>query len=114
MKSPYAKAKKILRVADQVVEKLRKDAQLDEYQRAQVVQSLVMGKMKLEQELEWQKESEAKYADERGEVEDGVVRLEREIGELVKDMDFEKLSGLLGRLSIGVEQIIKDKKNGGK
>lgn len=101
-KGGYELAVRILEVMEKLVEKFKQEgASLDEYQKAQVVQALVMAKGKLVSALGQLKDEELAGLEGR------LERIEEEVGRLVDDLDMEKVREILVTLRVGLEKLME-------
>ncbi len=74
---------------------------LDEYQKAQVVQALVVAKRKLVQAVG------GLTAEEMGKLERQLVKIEKEIDDLVEELDLDRVAEILMTLRLGMEKLVK-------
>jgi hypothetical protein len=98
--NPYANAMRIADVADELVARIRNEGDtLDEYQKAQIVQSLVIAEEALDKSRSIVPAgSGIDYPDDKKEVERRLDKLRDDITEIVGSMDFEKVKVMLETL----------------
>lgn len=103
-KDSYDLVVRILTTMEELTNKLRGEGKvLDEYQKAQVVQALVIAKRKLVQTIG------GLSAKELGRLEDRLGKIEKEVDELVSEVDMEKVGEILTTLRLGMEKLVEKK-----
>lgn len=100
---------RILTTMEELVERMKSQGKLlDEYQKVQVVQSLVVAKSRLVEVV-----GSLRAEDLRG-LESRLVEIEKEIKELVVSLDYEKVKDILETLGVGLAKLVEKSKERGK
>jgi len=101
----YELVVRLAETMEKLVSKLRNESGgLDEYQKAQVVQALVMAKQRMVQAVG------GLEAERVSELEERLVKIEEEIDELVEKLDLDRVAEILTTLRLGMTKLVEKEK----